>query len=374
MSSMLEHIQIDPAQSEPLVQQFQRQLRVGIQSRRLKPGTKLPSMRQFVSQYGMSLGVVKQAINTLTAEGYLRAEQGSGVYVAQRDLEQQAIALVVPSINEAIGEILTGIKEGLQLDSPRILLHDANFDFRNEAQYIDQLDSAMVSGAIIYPPPVSDFLRVFMMLKQRGVPFVLVDTAFDELEVDSVTTDSHALGLEAMLYLLDRGHRRIGLVDLSADSANYQQMRAGITDALAGYDIHFDELPRYVTDATDLNPGQPWANGERATLRLLGQNPDLTAIVGMNDYLALGALRGVQASGRKVPENVSVLSISDLHLFAAMTPALTALGQPNREMGRQAALRLMQRLDRGDNHQVEKIKLKPCLFERDSVVPNRHRI
>jgi LacI family transcriptional regulator len=213
---------------------------------------------------------------------------------------------------------------------------------------------------------------VLEALKRRGVPFVLVDTAFDALEADSVTTDSHAMGLEAMLYLLDRGHRRIGLVDLSADSATYQQMRSGITEALAGYGMHFDEVPRYVTDATDLNPTHPWANGERATLRLLGQNPDLTAIVGMNEHLALGALRGVSASGRKVPDNVSVISISDLHLFAAMTPALTALGQPNREMGRHAALRLLELLDGQQSQQAEKIKLKPCLFERDSVMPARH--
>tara|TARA_B100000941_G_scaffold243573_1_gene187613 strand:+ start:33 stop:1022 length:990 start_codon:yes stop_codon:yes gene_type:complete len=329
-------------------------------------------MRQFVSEYGMSLGMVKQAINTLAAEGYLRAEQGSGVFVANRDLEQQAIALVVPAINEAIGEILTGIKEGLQIDSPRILLHDANFDFRNEAQYLDQLDSAMVSGAIIYPPPVSDFLRVLQSLQQRGVPFVLVDTAFEALEADSVTTDSHAMGKEALLYLLDRGHRRIGLVDLTADSANYLSMREGIAEALREYGMHFDELPRYVTDATDLNPAQPWANGERATLRLLGQNSDITAVVGMNDQLALGALRGAQASGRKVPDHVSVISISDLHLFAAMSPALTALGQPNREIGKQAAIRLLQLINGQQIDVTEKMKLGPRLVERDSVMPLRH--
>merc|ERR1711879_290244 len=106
----------------------------------------------------------------------------------------------------------------------------------------------MVSGAIIYPPPVSDFLRVLQSLQQRGVPFVLVDTAFEALEADSVTTDSHAMGKEALLYLLDRGHRRIGLVDLTADSANYLSMREGIAEALREYGMHFDELPRYVTD------------------------------------------------------------------------------------------------------------------------------
>ncbi len=367
MTTMHMDIQIDPAQHEPLVQQFQRQLKANIQSRRLRPGTKLPSMRQFVSQYGMSLGMVKQAINTLTAEGYLRAEQGSGVYVARRTLEQQAIALVVPAINEAIGEIITGIKDGLQIDSPRILLHDANFDFRNEVKYIDQLDSAMVSGAIIYPPPVSDFLRVLKLLKERGVPMVLVDTAFDELQVDSVTTDSHAMGREALLYLLDRGHQRIGLVDLTADSANYLQMRQGITEALAEYGLHFDQLPRYITDATDLNPQHPWANGERATLRLLGQHPELTAIVGMNEYLALGAQRAVQSTGRHVPDEVSVLSISDLHMFAAMTPALTALGQPNHDIGREAARRLLALLDGQASSEAQHCKLKPRLCERGSV-------
>ncbi|MFG0247788.1 MAG: substrate-binding domain-containing protein [Phycisphaeraceae bacterium JB051] len=371
MSLMQMNIEIDHAHEEPLVKQFQRQLKANIQSRALEPGTKLPSMRKFVSEYGMSLGMVKQAINTLAAEGYLRTEQGSGVYVARRSLEQQAIALVVPAINEAIGEILSGIKEGLQIKSPRILLHDANFDFQNETQYLDQLDSAMISGAIIYPPPVSEFLDVLQSLKQRGVPFVLVDTAFDELECDSVTTDAYSMGRDAMLYLLDRGHRCIGLVELSADSANYQQMRQGISQALSEYDLNINQLPVHVTDATDLNPKVPWANGQRATLRLLGQNPQMTAIIGMNEQLALGALRAAIASGRQVPDELSVVSICDLSMFAALSPALTSFGHANHQIGFEAARLLLASIEQTGKTGFKTIKINPRVNERESVTAVR---
>lgn len=363
-------LKLDASRPEPLVRQLQEQLCTSIRTRQLRPGTKLPSMRRLVSQYGLSLGTVKQAINTLTAQGYLRAERGGGVFVAERELEQQGIALVLPALGLAsIGQIIAGVKAGLRAGSRRVIVQAASFDFKEEAECIEQLESAQVAGAIIYPSPMLDFVDVLRKLASRGVPHVLVDTAFDSLVVDSVTTDCRAMGLHAMQYLLDRGHRKIGVIELSANSSSFDELRAGMDEALAGYGLSYESLPRIVTDATDLNPSLPWANGERAGLRLLAENPDVTALIGVNEHLSLGALRAVRASGRRVPQDVSVLSISDLPAFIATDPAVTAIAQPHEEMGRVAADRLLQILRGEGPAEPQRVKLKPTLCERDSVIP-----
>ena len=70
--------------------------------------------------------------------------------------------------------------------------------------------------------------------------------------------------------------------------------------------------------------------------------PRFTALIAFNDMAACGAIRALQAEGLRVPQDVSVIGFDDLTLGRIVQPALTTIRQPLREMGRQAALRLIE--------------------------------
>jgi DNA-binding LacI/PurR family transcriptional regulator len=93
--------------------------------------------------------------------------------------------------------------------------------------------------------------------------------------------------------------------------------------------------------------------GRTATIELLGGHANLTAIFVLNDLMALGALEGARAAGRRIPEDVSIVGFDDIPFAALANPPLTTVGQPIRELGEQAADLLLNVVDRGRGGQSE---------------------
>ena len=354
--------------TRPFVLQIQERLRARIRSGALKPGERIPSMRQLATQSGTSLGIVKQALTTLVTEGFLRSHPGQGVYVAESQRTQRSVALVLPALDtEQTLKIIKGVKAGLGSGSARLLVMSADFDFERELDLFSSLNASFVAGAIIVPPPVNRYTEPLRALRRAGVPFVLVDTVPESLDVDSVQADRVLLGRLAFGYLLEHGHRQIGVIDHTGDTLTHRELREGADEALRTAGLCFADMPRVITDVTDLRPRKPWFNGERATVELLKTHPALTAIVGMNDNLSVGVLRGARKSGRSVPRDLSVLAVGDLNSFEVSEPPMTAINQPHEAMGFEAAKRLVELLDAPGLLPVKRIQLQPQLIERSSV-------
>lgn len=360
-------ITLKTADGKPFVAQIYEQLREKIQRNELRDGDKVPSMREVAAQCGVSLGIVKQAFNTLTTEGYLRSHPGRGLYVVGPQARRASVALVLPSLDfEQMPKIIRGVKSGLGKGSARMIVQAADCDYDHEADLFENLNSSFVSGAIVYPPPLNSFVEPLRALRRRGVPFVLVDTTLDSLDVDSVTTDRLAVGKMAFGYLLERGHRKIGIVDHTGDAASHVEIREGADEELRKYGLSFAEMPRVAISVNEMDAMEPWGNGMAGAKKLFAIAPDITAVVGMNDNISMGVLLAAKAAGRKVPDDISVMAIGDLRYFTMSEPAVTAVDQPHEEMGRVATARLLDVLS-GTARGIEHIRLKPELIERRSV-------
>lgn len=357
-------LQVDSTNNQPLVTQIREQLRAQMRNGKLVAGQRLPSMRQLSRDCQVSLGIVKQAINTLTVEGALRSQPGAGVFVSEPQTTVKHIALVFPSLDlDQMPRIIRGIKKVLRDDAIRLQIHAADCDYDQEADMLKALDRSNVDGAIIYPPPLDRYAVTLKELHRRGVPMVLVDTNLPGLNLPAVVTDSVAQSRIIFEHLLSRGHRRIGMIS----HEGLHGMDIGANLALAPYGQTFATLPCVNVDVMDLNPTQPWANGERATIELLGKFPDLTAIVGINDHIGMGVLRGVKATGRKVPDDVSVIAASNLTAFENTAPTVTAIDQQHEMMGTLAAETLLKVMNGELEDQSMELCLKPRLIERESV-------
>lgn len=362
-------ITLKTANGKPFVAQIYDQLREKIQRNEIRDGDKVPSMREVAAQCGVSLGIVKQAFNTLTTEGYLRSHPGRGLYVVGPQARRASVVLVLPALDfEQMPKIIRGLKSGLGQGSARMIIQAADCDYDHEADLFENLNSSFVSGAIIYPPPLNSFVEPLRNLRRRGVPFVLVDTMLDSLDVDSVTTERLELGRMAFGYLLERGHRKIGVVDHTGDAMSHVEIREGADEILRKYGLTFASLPRVAISADEMNADQPWANGMTGTKKLLSMAPDISAVIGMNDNISMGAFLAIRAMGRKVPDDLSVLAIGDLRSFTVSDPPVTAVDQPHEEMGRVAAQRLLRLLN-GECFVEKNIRLAPKVIERQSVKP-----
>ena len=99
--------------------------------------------------------------------------------------------------------------------------------------------------------------------------------------------------------------------------------------------------------------------------QLLNSNQRFTALVSFNDVAAMGAMRALQDAGLRVPTDVSVIGFDDIRAAAFISPSLTTVRQPLREMGWMASEYLLSRLQ-GVEKFREQIVIYPALTVRES--------
>ena len=132
---------IQAASDEPLIEQIRNDLRTKVRTGKLAPGYRLPSMRKISNNLGVSLGIVQQAINTLTAEGVLDSQPRRGVFVADPRIKKRDIALVVGSLQlPTMPAVVRGIRTGLRSASDtlpyRLMIHAADTDFDQQMEML----------------------------------------------------------------------------------------------------------------------------------------------------------------------------------------------------------------------------------------------
>jgi LacI family transcriptional regulator len=181
--------------------------------------------------------------------------------------------------------------------------------------------------------------RHVAQLAERGIPLVLVNRRTTGVH-GSVVVDDMRGSATAVDHLVRLGHRRIGSIGLAADTDTARRRDAGYREAMAAAGLPVDE--RWV------EAGPPTVEGGRAALyRLLAASKANrpTGIVVASLMSAIGVLSALRDSGRRVPDDYSIVAFND-HPFANFTaPALTTVRMPNARMGQQAVRMLLDALE-----------------------------
>ncbi|MFB6248438.1 MAG: LacI family DNA-binding transcriptional regulator [Salinibacter sp.] len=167
------------------------------------------------------------------------------------------------------------------------------------------------------------------------VPAVLLNSAPEGHEFSVLSIDSHEGARLATRHLVDQGHERIGLI--TGDPANREahERRAGYRAALQNADLPARE--KWIVQG-DFHR----ASGEAAARTLLAASPRPTAVFASNDYMAMGLIRGLQAAGHAVPEDVAVVGFDDLPSAQHVSPALTTIDARMVDLGTEAIALLME--------------------------------
>jgi DNA-binding LacI/PurR family transcriptional regulator len=175
-------------------------------------------------------------------------------------------------------------------------------------------------------------------LERRGVPTVLNGRPVDEAGgIYSVDSDNFGGAREAVEYLTRRGARRIATITGPLDMSVGQDRLAGYREALAAAGLPYR--------AEAVQPGDFTVEGGAAAMhRLLDADPGLDAVFAASDLTAIGALRTLAASGRKVPDDVAVVGFDDAGEAQHSVPPLTTVRQPLELLGRTMTRVLLARI------------------------------
>ena len=271
----------------------------------------------------------------------------------------QTIALLLPDItNPFYAALVSGIQERALETGHTMLLCTTEGDPEREEQYLSllrakQVDGVLVDGLVLPPDRITRFVR-------EGLPIVCLDRDIDSTLVPLVQVDNRLGARLATEHLLELGHERIGHIAGPPDLGISDERIEGYRDALRAAGIAVDPELIAVGSFTE--------EGGYEAARVLSDKWDLTALFAANDLSAIGALSALVQSGRRVPEEVSVVGFDDLRLSRFTNPPLTTVHQPAGEIARHAAELL---LELASGRPVERMRyfLEPGLVVRSSTAP-----
>jgi alanine racemase len=236
------------------------------------------------------------------------------------------VGLVVPELDNPIFPAFAQVIEsGLAQQGFTPVLCTQTAGVVTEDEYVDMLLEREVSGIVFVSGLHADTtasLERYHKLVARALPVVLVNGYAEGIEAPFVSCDDRQAGELAVAHLVALGHRRIGFISGPERFVPVQRklagFRAAMTRLLGVTDRDVDDLVALSLFTVE--------GGAAAARRLLGQGA--TALVCGSDLMALGAIREARATGREVPEDLSVVGYDDSLLMAFTDPPLTTVRQP----------------------------------------------
>ncbi|CAG7604546.1 putative HTH-type transcriptional repressor ExuR [Paenibacillus solanacearum] len=193
----------------------------------------------------------------------------------------------------------------------------------------------------------------------KEIPLVVLNRPIDKVEVMNLVPDDQSGAYRAAEHLIEKGHRRIAIIEGKQGFKSTQARRDGYREALEKHGVPL-RSEWIVPGNYDLESGYAGMS------RLLDLAERPTAVFCSNDDMALGAIKAVTERGLRVPDDLSVVGFDD-HLFSSfMTPALTTVRRPIEEISRVGAEKLLSFIEK---KQVEKstVYFHTELVIRDSV-------
>ena len=193
------------------------------------------------------------------------------------------------------------------------------------------------------------------------VPCVIVTNSAQGLafeNLSSVSVDDTEAARTAVDYLISLGHTNIGVLGGEMKHSNPAKARyEGCIKAFQGKGIAFEPEKQYVSSYFTIEAGYG------AMKELLQKQPNLTAVFAMSDVTAMGAIRAIKDSGRRVPEDVSVIGYDGIEVGQYMVPKLTTIKQPGTKMAKRCVEILLRCIENQEVSVVEQIDFSLVIGE-----------
>lgn len=286
---------------------------------------------------------------------------------ALRSGHTNTIGLIIPDIhNPHFWQIADGVEQEAHAAGYHILLSSISPESKHAEDIFNNLSHRRIDGLVMVPSFIyhsEEAQKTLAYLLTRRVPIVgiMADHGEASYRIDRVISDYRDATLEVMSHLLSLKHRRIGFIfgiavpELGNDRllAYQESLRA------AGLPVDSNLIARC---------GPTMEDSYHAAHQLLALPSRPTALLAINDLLAIGALRAIRDLGLNVPQDVSLFGYDDVPLASYLVPRLSTASKNGEQLGREAVRLLLARLQDPDRPRQE-IRLPARLILRESTGP-----
>jgi LacI family transcriptional regulator len=306
------------------------------------------SVRDVARRAGVSVGTVSNVMNhpdkvaasTVTRVqaaiddlGFIRNEAARQL----RDGRSKTIGLVVLDVrNPFFTDVARGAEDKAASAGLTVTLGNSDENTRREATYLDLFEQQRVHGVLI--SPYSDITARLHVLRQRGIPAVLVDRTSTDLTISSVSVDDLAGGRLAVEHLISQGRRRIAFVGGPLEIRQVADRLEGARQAVAvNADVTLEVIE---IEALSVIAGR--GAGAAIVARPREQRPD--AVFAANDLVSMGVLQALMMQGAvvEVPAEIALIGYDDIDFASAAVVPLSSIRQPSALIGATAVEILLE--------------------------------
>ena len=336
------------SESNAKYKQVYEALKSSILSGKYHADSPMPSLRSLVRKHGFSTITIRRAFDELERQGLITRHKGSGTFVSSSGSARK-IGLIVPGVaySEFFPPIVSEISRLAQENEYTLLFGDiASKRPEKRASMAKKLAKEFVEqgvAGVLYQPLelVVDVKRVnqdiLSVFDRAQIPVVILDNDFlqvpERSEYDVVGIDNVAAGVLAAEHLLSLGARKIHFLRRPRCSSSVNNRMRGVMSAL-----NLMGLPVRMSAVLTAEPDDV-ASVKRHLRR---GRPD--AFVCGNDAAAISLKRTLEGLGYRIPDDIMLVGFDDVAYANIVSPRLTTVRQPCKEIAGAAFRRLLARI------------------------------
>ncbi len=360
MQNKLDKVKLEHNSYISLHVQLHNQLRQNIISGRWHYGDRIPTETQWAKHLDISRTTVRIALQRAEVEGLIKRTAGRGTFVTyspQNKTNSHLIGYITRSFHNEIHYILLSSAETeLRSAGYHVVFSNANNN-DEEIDILKQLIDDNVAGLLLWPnaKPTEAQKDLLLQYQNLNIPFVFIDRSIDGIEADYVASDNYSGTYSLTQHLIELGHEHIvHLMPNIPDLISIKERHHGYEDALKKHNLPVygawkinspDQNEFHETDIYKLLSGDGAELTDQVVDLMNNMTQKPTAIVCINDILAIITTKALRGMGYRVPEDISVGGFDDISLAAHMDVPLTTVTQNAYEIGRVAAQMLLARLE-----------------------------
>lgn len=242
----------------------------------------------------------------------------------------------------------------------QVLIADSERNLEKEKYNIEVMRQHRAEGIIVFPVhdwAVETDIDHFLQLRLQRFPFVVVGK-LEGLSCDTVTAEERTVAGKIAKHLVDLGHRRIAFVGADEGNRPVRERLAAVRNALHRAGVDLDD-----TTVITYDPG--W---EERLSALLSRDDRPTALIFMNDVLALMAYRTLLDQGLRLPEDLSIAAFGNDIWSRNLKPTITGTTTRIDEIALVALELLLSRIEDPDRPPVHRLIPQEVLL-RESTAP-----
>ncbi len=264
-----------------------------------------------------------------------------------------AIGVLLPDMVPFYSTVVMTVDKLLREQGYHILISVYGSNYGLERDNLRFLINNGIDGLIYVPEDIlaEEFEA---LMANSNIPTVQVDRMIQGVCADTVLVDNSEAVYKAASRLIAAGHQRIAVITGPKSVFTAKERLAGYLRALSDHGIFYD-------DSLVISDFNTFATGYRGCDKLMDQPDPPTAVICTNYDITIGLVTAARERGLRVPEELDIFGFDCVEICTMMKSPLPVVHQPEQEIGRKAAMYLLERLQ-GYDGPPRTVRLK-CSLE-----------